>query len=432
MTIETQKVNSMPKDWGMTAQKTLMASYYDKLMQARENGEKVVYTFVPGNINEISLAFGINPVFPEVLGLQMGLRKNADFYVQMGEKEGYAEDLCSYVKSSVGMAANNNIGPYGAKIPEPDFLFLVYANCFTFLKWFEILKKIYKCPVITIHLPFVNDERPTKDAIDYCVKQFKSVVIPEFERLTGNKFDMDKLKYHMELSRKAEEDFCHVMGSPKNNPSPIDAVFNGMYYVGPLNTAFRGTPEGVEYYKKLREEIDARALRKEGPPTPYGRMDEQRYRIVMECAPPWNEFQSVWKMFYDEKAIVVGATYVKVGGAFDLGSFHDPSRPLESLAEQVMNCYCNNNIIYRANVIERHLKEYSADGFLVSSIKSCKSFMSGQLAIMRRVEEKTGIPGGFFECDMMDSRYYAEANVRNRIESYLRMIDQKRKRGTVG
>jgi benzoyl-CoA reductase subunit B len=299
------------------------------------------------------------------------------------------------------------------------------------MKWFEILKKFFKCPIVQIHLPFMNEEKPSKEAIEYCVKQFKNVVVPEFERLTGNKFDIDKLKYRLELAKQAEEEYYQVMNFAKNFPSPIDAVFNGMYYVGPLNTAFRGTPEAVEYYKKLRRVIEERVRLKQGPITPFGRLDEQKYRLVLECAPPWNDFKNFWKIFYEEKAVIVGATYVKVGGTFDLGNFHDPERPFESLSEQVMNCYCNHNILNRAAILEKHIRELKADGFLISSIKSCKSFMAGQLALLRMIEDRTGIPGGFFETDMMDSRFYAEANVRNRIESYFRMIDQKRKKGEV-
>ncbi len=419
------------KDWGMIAQKKLMDSYRQKLITAKERGEKVVYTFVPGNLNEILLAFDAIPIFPEILGLQMAISQEADFNIQLGEKEGYAEDVCSYVKGSIGMAVNDNIGPFGAKLPEPDFLFLINSNCFTFQKWFEILKRYYKCPVVHIHLPFNEGEKPTKVAVDYCVKQFKQIVIPEFERLTGKKFDLDKLKHHLDFSRQAEEEYFNVYELQRNNPAPFDAVFNGMYYLGPINTAYRGTPEAVEYYRKLREDLQYRVLNKKGPVTPFGRLDDQKYRLVFEGPPPWNALKGFSKIFFDEKAVNVGGTYNKVGGTFDFGEFHDSSRPFESLSEQCMTCYCNNSIIVRSDMIERHIRDYHADGFIISSVKSCKSFPAGELAMLRRIEERTGIAGGFFELDMMDSRFYAEANVRNRIESYLRMIDQKKKRGAV-
>ena len=46
--------------------------------------------------------------------------------------------------------------------------------------------------------------------------------------------------------------------------------------------------------------------------------------------------------------------------------------------------------------------------------------------MLRQIEEKTGRPGGFFESDLVDPRYFSAANIRNRIESYLQMLDQKR------
>ena len=72
------------------------------------------------------------------------------------------------------------------------------------------------------------------------------------------------------------------------------------------------------------------------------------------------------------------------------------------------------------------MEEYSADGFLVNSIKSCNSFSAGQLLIMREIETRTGKPAAFIETDLVDPRYFSPANVKNRLESYFQMIDQKR------
>ena len=51
--------------------------------------------------------------------------------------------------------------------------------------------------------------------------------------------------------------------------------------------------------------------------------------------------------------------------------------------------------------------------------------------MMREVERRTGKPGGFVETDLVDPRYFSAANVKNRLESYLQMIEQKRKGGAV-
>ena len=49
--------------------------------------------------------------------------------------------------------------------------------------------------------------------------------------------------------------------------------------------------------------------------------------------------------------------------------------------------------------------------------------------ILREIEKRTGRPGGFIETDLVDPRYFSAANVKNRIESYLQMIEQRRQGG---
>ena len=77
-------------------------------------------------------------------------------------------------------------------------------------------------------------------------------------------------------------------------------------------------------------------------------------------------------------------------------------------------------------MLEKYVNEYQADGLLINSIKSCNSFSAGQLLIMREIEKRTGKPGAFIETDLVDPRYFSAANVKNRLESYFQMIDQRR------
>ncbi|MDP6108900.1 MAG: 2-hydroxyacyl-CoA dehydratase family protein, partial [Rhodospirillales bacterium] len=117
----------------------------------------------------------------------------------------------------------------------------------------------------------------------------------------------------------------------------------------------------------------------------------------------------------------------KVGGVYDYDGFrHDPDHPLESLADYCLGCYTNRNLPTRVDMIEKAMEEYQADGFLVNSIKSCNSFAAGELMMMREIETRTGKPAAFIETDLVDPRYFSAANVKNRLESYFQMIDQKR------
>lgn len=415
------------KEKSMVIQKDMLAKQFNDLSKAKELGKKVVYTFVPGNLTELILAFDMLPVYPEINALQSGMRKKSGDYIKDAEKIGYSEDVCTYVKCDIGMMLNGNIGPTGEKLPSPDLLLLSYTGCFTFLKWFENLERLYPgVPVAMLHTPYQEDGKITKDQVDYMVKQLKEEVIPKFEQVTGKKYDPARLSKLLENSVKAEEYWVKILEMAKNKPSPIDAYFAGVYYMGPINTAFRGTDECVEYYQELYNEVNERVKNKQLPVNPEGEMKEERFRLVVEGPPNWTNFREFWKIFYDMGAVIVASTYTKVGGLYDTGFRHNPAEPLESLAKYCMGCYTNLNLPQRVELIEKYVKEYKADGFLINSIKSCNSFSAGQLMIMREIEQRTGVPVGFIESDLVDPRYFSYANIKNRLESYFQMLEQRK------
>lgn len=414
------------KDRSMLLQKEMIASHFDRLEQARETGEPVVYTFVPGNLTELIRSFGALPVLPEINALQSGMRKLSGDYVAEAERAGHSEDVCTYVKCDIGMLRGGNMGPMGTRLPKPDLLLLSYTGCYTFMKWFELLREEYDCPVVFFHVPYQGDGVLEPAHREYMLRQLREQVIPALERATGRPYDEEKLRHHLALSAQAEDDLVAVLHAGKLRPSPIDGYFGAVYYVGPMFSAFRGTQEGVDYYRALREEVEERAAAGLGPVTPDGPLNEQRYRLVVEGPPNWTSFRDFWKMFSDEGAVVVASTYTKVGGTYDFGFRHDPTDPLGTLADYCSGCYTNLNLPARIDMLVRYIDEYQADGFLINSVKSCNSFSAGQLVILREVERRTGIPGGFIESDLVDPRYFSAANIKNRLESYFQMIDARR------
>jgi benzoyl-CoA reductase subunit B len=414
------------KDASQMRQKAMIARHFDRLAAAPETGALCAYTFVPGNLTELLLSFDVLPVLPEINALQSAMRGKTAEYIAAAEKLGHSEDVCTYVKSDIGMMKSGNVGPTGQRLPNPDLLLLSYTGCFTFMKWFELLREEYRSPVAMLHVPYQADGRITDAMRTYVVDQLRQVVIPKLEQVTGRAYDEDRLKAHLALSAQAEDDLVWVLQSARNMPSPIDAYFGAVYYVGPIFSAFRGTLDAVDYYRELREEIAERIRDGKGPVTPDGDMERERFRIVVEGPPNWTSFRQFWKMFADEGAVAVASTYSKVGGVYDLGFRHDPNRPLETLAEYCLGCYTNLSLPTRIDLLTRYVADYRADGFLINSVKSCNSFSAGQLHILREVEAQSGRPGAFIESDLVDPRYFSAANIKNRLESYFQMLDQKR------
>lgn len=414
------------KDLSQERQKAMIAAHFKRLAEAPARGQKCAYTFVPGNLTELLGTFGVLPVLPEINALQSGMRGKSRDYIGLAEKLGHSEDVCTYVKCDIGMLKSGNIGPTGDPLPKPDLLLLSYTGCFTFLKWFELLAQEYDCPCVMLHVPYQGDGVITDSMRRYIVDQLKKKVIPALEKISGRAYDEDLLRQQLALSARAEDDLVWVLESGKQRPSPIDAYFGGVYYIGPIFTAFRGTQEAIDYYQELRGEIEERIREGKGPIIPDGELREERYRVVVEGPPNWTSFRQFWQMFTDEGAVVVASTYTKVGGVYDNGFRHDPARPLETLADYCMGCYTNLNLPTRVQMLAKYVQDYAADGFLINSVKSCNSFSAGQLMILREVEQRTGRPGGFIESDLVDPRYFSASNIKNRLESYFQMIAQKR------
>ncbi len=414
------------KDQSQSTQKRMIADHFKALSTAKADGRKVVYTFVPGNLTELIGALDMLPVLPEINALQSGMRKKSARYISEAEKAGHSEDVCTYVKADIGMMLSGNIGPTGERLPEPDLLLLSYTGCFTFMKWFELLREAYDCPVVMLHVPYQPDGTVTPAMREYVIKQLREDIIPKMEEIAGTTLDMDELARRLDLSAQAEDDLVAVWESAKHKPSPIDGYFGGVYYIGPIFSSFRGTEDAVRYYQELRSEVEARMARGEGPTAPDGPIEEERFRLVVEGPPNWTSFYDFWRMFAEEGAVIVSSTYTRVGGVYDTGFRHDSSDPLGTLADYCLGCYTNLGLPSRVDLIERYIREYEADGFLINSVKSCNSFSAGQLLMLRELEKRTGVPGGFIESDLVDPRYFGKANIHNRVQSYLQMLGARK------
>ena len=76
------------KEPSMLLQKELIARNYEAITSARETGRKVSSTFVPGNLNELLMCFGIVNNLPEINAIQNGMRKLSGDYIMTAEKSG--------------------------------------------------------------------------------------------------------------------------------------------------------------------------------------------------------------------------------------------------------------------------------------------------------------------------------------------------------
>jgi len=401
---------------GREMQKALLGQWYARLSRAKQENIPVAYLFISGNIGELLRSFGFELVFPEVNALQCGIKKVAGEMILKAEDTGYSSDVCGYVKNDIGLALSGNAGPFGTLAP-PDLLVCTYSGCNTYIKWFEALASLFKAPIFMLDVPYTREGRFREEDKQYVIAQLKEL-ITVCEKLTGRAFDEKKLKEQLRNAAEAEEIWAKILQSARHRPSPIDAFFEAVFFMAPIYV-LRGTPECVRYYRAAWEEIEERLDHRLGP------VSEERFRIVLEGPPPWPYFRAFWELFKKWNVCVVASTYSKVGGIWDFGFRHDPSRPLESIAEYALNCYTNLNWPMRQEMIRQYIEEYAADALVIHSVKSCRSFSVGQADVREYFTKEQGLPTLFLESDLVDSRYFSEAQMRNRIDAFFEALESR-------
>ena len=76
----------------------------------------------------------------------------------------------------------------------------------------------------------------------------------------------------------------------------------------------------------------------------------------------------------------------------------------------------------RTHLLERYVRYYAADGVVIHSIKSCRSFSMGQGDIREYLAKECDIPTLLIESDHVDPRYFSEAQTRNRVDAFFETL----------
>ncbi|MEK6797917.1 MAG: 2-hydroxyacyl-CoA dehydratase family protein [Planctomycetota bacterium] len=402
----------------------IMTDWMSQLKSAAGNGVPSAYLMISGNCVEILRCFDILPVFPEINALQLAIRKNSLPYIIKSEEIGYASDNCAYVKADIGFTLCGGVGENGT-IPKPTVIICNFVGCNVYIKWFEHCAEILGVPMVMLDIPFVREEGPSREDVDYVMCQLRDL-IEVCEKLTGKKFDIDRLREILRYSARAEEGWSRAKSLCKRRPAPFDAYFDSINMMGPIN-ALRGTKEAADYFDVV---VDAYEKMVEDG---IGVLDEERFRIVVEGPPPYPYYRNFRNLFETWKAVAVQSTYSTVGGTWEFGFRHDPDHPLESIAEQmIMHNLCNRSMLERYRQIRTYVEDWEADALVIHSIKSCRLFSAGQGDMREHFTKDLGIPTLMVESDLEDPRYYAEAQMKNRIDAFFESLQYKRLREAGG
>ncbi|HXU88372.1 MAG TPA: 2-hydroxyacyl-CoA dehydratase family protein [Methylomirabilota bacterium] len=396
----------------------LMTAWMGELGRAEAEKRVTGAIMISGNCVELLRACHVLPMFPEVTALQNAIRHKSLPLILKAEQVGYSSDNCAYVKADVGLVLEGGFGP-GKALPFPNVIVCNYVGCNVYVKWFEHLADISGGKLFMLDVPFARTDAPSADDIRYVVRQLEEL-IQLCESMTGRRFDIDELREVLALSARAQDGYARCKHLTKHHPAPFDSYFDSINMMGPINV-LRGTPEAAAFFDAAVAEFEGLVARRLGP------LSEERFRTVIEGPPPYPFYKSFRNLFTKWGAVAVQSTYSTVGGIWEFGFRHDPRRPLESIAEQMLReNLTNRSIVARYAQIRRYVEDWQADALVIHSIKSCRLFSAGQGDMREYFIKDLGVPTLLVESDLEDPRYYAEAQIRNRVDAFFEALEHKK------
>lgn len=417
----------------------LMRKWFSSLTEAARENRKAAYVFVMGSMSEVLRTFDMPIVFPEVTALQTAVRKTAIEFLTEAEDYGFSPDVCGYVKADIGMHLKGSEHPMGV-IPKPGLAVITNA-CNTYFKWAEFWERLYEVPVVTIDIP--NDrscgprtmpgDRDFKFELAYVVGQINELIL-ECERMTGQKFDIDKFRENLRHANTMSYYWKRLLALNERTPAVFNALSDGLAFLGMAN-CFRATEEGAIYFKELYEEMEYRSNHRIGS---MGRRDsrdvqvDQRFRLGFIGTPCYPIFREFSELFTDWGGVFVMSSYLKIAsGGTALGYEFDLNRPIESFAEGSLLTVRESQRItlFDSPDIESKLSNYKLDGIVYHGVKSCRTGSSGLADRRFHASEQLGLPTLLIESDIVDPRAVSKAQLKNRADAFFEGLISRQQKG---
>ncbi len=410
----------------------LFRDWFESLNECAEQGGQSAYVFVMGSLNEVLKAFDLPVVFPEINSLQTAVRRVSHEYLDRAEDYGYSPDICGYVKADVAVQLNAGKHPMG-RIPKPSIAVLTNA-CNTYIKWAEIWERMHDIPVVTIDVPGTRDrrdygrinERDFENDRRYVEAQLWEL-IETCEKVTGKKFDIDKLRETLLHANDVSVGWKKVIDLNKNRPSLFNALTDGTIFLGVAN-GFRGAPEGARFFKDLVEEMEYKADHA------IGTLSEELYRLVFVGVPCYTIFRRFNELFTEWGGTFINSTYLWfASGGANRGFEYSIQDPVASLAEGTLLSVRDamDSMFHQDQMLDGMIDEFAVDAIIYHPIKSCRTVSTGLADGRRYLTQQRGIPSLFIESDMMDRRVVSEAQMKNRIDAFFEGLNVRRQKTLV-
>lgn len=392
--------------------KKLMADHFLGLDRAAREGHPKVAWCTSVGPAELLLAMGFDVYYPENHGALLGATRMSAELIPYANAAGYSPDICSYLTSDIG-AYLKGVTPltkgYGLeRPPKADVLVFNTNQCRDVEDWFAFYAREWGVPLVG-----VRSHRGLGEVKDYMiadvVAQFKDM-IPVLEEVSGNKFDIDRLREVVRLSKECTVRWRKVLEAAAQVPAPM-TFFDHTIHMAPA-VVLRGKQEAIDYYDLLLAELEERIA------AGVAAVPGERVRLYWEGMPVWGRLRMLSELMRELKAAIVASTYCN-SWIFDA---FDPDEPFESMARAYLELFIVRDEDYKERYISDWVERFGVNGIIFHNAKTCPNNSNSSYAMPRRLSEKLGIPTVVIDGDLCDLRCFSDEQAKTNLEAFVEQI----------
>jgi benzoyl-CoA reductase/2-hydroxyglutaryl-CoA dehydratase subunit BcrC/BadD/HgdB len=417
----------------------MVKAMINEVLQAKEAGKPIAYTFIQCSYDEIIRAMDIVPHWVENYAGICGVKRDAQRFLERAEAESFSRSLCTYALCGLGFDAwREELGgmppdsPWGGQVKPDVMLGSGQILCDPRNKWYQACQHYMPdVPVCDVGLPWPlyeddYDYREVQDYyIKYIVEQLQGLV-GFLEKHTGRKMDWDRLSELIDLTDRTWNLVWETYDLRRAVPTPM-GTGDAMNTMVPMQFMM-GTQQAYDFFKDLYDELQRKIANKEGV------IPDEKYRLLWGGGlPSW--FALTDFNYFNSKGAVfpVETTYRTIEPVYnfdiDLKKIADP---LKHLAWRWLKywAYWHDKARKRPGSspdVERliqYIEDYTIDGVVMHEAFSCRTWHVGliwQLNQLKKVYRD--IPSLILESDIVDISSYNEVDTRARIDVFIDSLE---------
>lgn len=345
---------------------------------------------------EILNAMGVTSCFVEFIGAMLASTGMVGDFLEEAEHAGYGGDTCGYHRGVIGAMRRG-------LMPDPDFLIGTSVPCTGGLAVMETLARYFRKDLFVLNVPLYG----TEENVRYLADQIRSMVA-FVENHTGCRLDPGKLRAAVEQTNRARELMVEAYAFARAAPSPANGRLLANF--GVVMALLLGTEEGVEVARTYRNAF------KKSVESGLGGIQGEKFRLL------WIQNRIQYKNpLIDILEKEYGASVVCDEFNDITWDAIDPDHPYEGIASRAITIPFNGDLQRRIAHLQEMAEVYRIDGALNPCHWGCRQG-TGARGMIAEGLKAVGVPVLNLEVDCIDSRNFAEGQLRTRIEAFMEML----------